>query len=99
MGCERRGARDKGRKVFSTITDQLLLRVQKLDGASSIWAEICQIHEGKTKLVQIDLRRRLQDLRCEENDDVKAHFSELLRLRESLAGMGSAIEDCDFHAI
>jgi uncharacterized circularly permuted ATP-grasp superfamily protein len=31
-------------QVFSTISDRLLLRVQKLDSAASIWAEICDIH-------------------------------------------------------
>jgi len=67
-------------QIFSTITDRLLLRVQKLDEASKIWAEICTIHEGKSELVQID-------------------FSELFRLRESLAGMGAVIDDKDFYAI
>jgi hypothetical protein len=42
-------------QIFSTITDCLLLRVQKLESASSIWAKICDIHEGKTELIQIDL--------------------------------------------
>ena len=43
--------------IFSTISDRLLLRVQSLLSASKIWAEIRTIHEGKTELVQIDLRR------------------------------------------
>jgi hypothetical protein len=42
-------------QVFCTITDRLLLRMQKLESASEVWAEICQIHEDKTELVQIDL--------------------------------------------
>ncbi len=46
-------------QIFSTISDQLLLRVQSLGSASKIWDEVCKIHEGKTELVQIDLRRRL----------------------------------------
>jgi hypothetical protein len=46
-----------------------------------------KVHEGKTELVQIDLRRRLQEMRCEEGGDIKAHFGEQLCLRESLAGM------------
>jgi hypothetical protein len=86
-------------QIFSTITDQLLLRVQSLGSASKIWSEVCKIHEGKTELVQIDLRRRLQEMRCEEGGDIKAHFGEQLRLRESLAGMGASIEDRDFYAI
>jgi hypothetical protein len=86
-------------QVFSTITDWLLLHVQNLGAASLIWAEICQIHEGKTELVQIDMRRRMQETRCDEGADVRTHFSELLKLRKSLAGMGVSIADTDFHAI
>lgn len=86
-------------QIFSTIMDRLLLCMQKLELASRIWAKICNIHEGKTELVQIDLCRCLQDLRCDENTDVKVHFAKLLRLHESLAGMGASVEDRDFHAI
>lgn len=43
-------------QIFSTITDRLLLRVQRLDHASCMWNEICLIHKGKTQLVQIDLQ-------------------------------------------
>ncbi|KAJ8584679.1 hypothetical protein M405DRAFT_720582, partial [Rhizopogon salebrosus TDB-379] len=31
-------------QIFSTITDQLLLRVQSLGSASKIWSEVCKIH-------------------------------------------------------
>jgi hypothetical protein len=76
-----------------------LLRVQNLGAVLLIWAEICQIHEGKTELVQINMRRRMQETCCDEGADVRAHFSELLKLCESLAGMGVSIVDMDFHAI
>lgn len=36
---------------------------------------------------------------CEEHDDIKAYFSEMLRLHKSLAGMGAEIEDRNFYAI
>jgi hypothetical protein len=85
--------------VFSTITDRLLLHVQKLEVASQIWSKICNIHEDKMELVQIDLRCQLQETRCEENGDVRTHFSEMLQLHESLAGMGAAIEERDFNAM
>jgi hypothetical protein len=76
-----------------------LLRVQKLDNAAKIWAEICTIHEGKTELVQIDMRQRLHDMRCEEGGDTKTHLSKMLWICESLAGMGATIDDKDFYAI
>src|SRR6266481_8348663 len=65
--------------IFSTISDRLLLRVQSLLSASKIWAEISTIHEGKTELVQIDLHRRLQEMRCDEQGDIRTHFSDLMR--------------------
>jgi len=86
-------------QIFSMITDRLLLHVQKLDQALKIWAEICTIHEGKSELVQIDLQHRLQETRCDEGGDVKAHFSKMFQLRESLAGMGAVISDTDFYMI
>lgn len=86
-------------QVFSTIMDRLLLWVQKLEAASDIWKEVCQIYEGKTELVQIDLRQQMQETRCEENGDVHTHFSEMLQLHKSLTGMGASIDKKDFYAI
>ncbi|TFY77317.1 hypothetical protein EWM64_g6694, partial [Hericium alpestre] len=50
-------------------------------------------------MVQIDLRRRLQDTRCQDADDICAHFDMLLRMREELSGMGTTLADTDFSAI
>src|SRR5258705_7278020 len=84
---------------YSTISDQLLLHVQRLLDASKIWKEICTIHKGKTELVQVDLRRRLQEMWCGEGEDVRHHFSEQMHMCEQLAGMGVLIEERDFYAI
>src|SRR5258705_3062183 len=43
--------------IFSMILERLLLCIQRLPNASKMWEEIHKIHEGKTKLVQVDLRR------------------------------------------
>jgi hypothetical protein len=48
-------------QLFSTITDRILLQVQRVGNSSEVWAAICKIHEGKSDLVQIDIRRRLSD--------------------------------------
>src|SRR5258705_1212259 len=85
--------------IFSTLSDRLVLQIQILQTASKIWAEIRKIHEGRTELVQVDLRRRLQETRCKEGGDVTIHFSELMRMREQLAGMGAIIDERDYYAI
>jgi len=85
--------------IFSTLSDRLVVRIKHLKSASMIWVEIRKLHEGKTELVQVDLRRRLQETRCEEGRDVRDHFTELMTMREQLAGMGAAIDERDFYAI
>ena len=50
-------------------------------------------------LYQVDARRRLQEMKCDEGEDVKAHLTEMSKLREELAGMGTAIADNDFAAV
>ncbi|TFY79107.1 hypothetical protein EWM64_g4909 [Hericium alpestre] len=50
-------------------------------------------------MVQIDLHRRLQDTRCQDADDIRAHFDTLLCMREELSGMGTTLADTDFSAI
>jgi hypothetical protein len=86
-------------QLFSTIMDRVLLHVQKSGASSAIWTEICEIHEGKSDLVQIDLRCRLLDTHCKESGDIHNHFVELLKLCEALAGMGTSLLDLDFAAI
>jgi len=48
----------------------------------------------------MDLCQRLQDLRCEETQNVREHFAEMVRMKEELlAAMGQSISDDDFVTI
>ena len=50
-------------------------------------------------MVTVDLRRRLQEQRCTDKDDVCAHLAKLHSMREDLAAMGHSPTDDDFYAI
>ena len=86
-------------QIFSTITDEMYLRVQEFDSTSRIWMELCAIHQDKTKLTQTDLWQHMHETRCQEEGDVKEHFGVLHRLKQSLAGMGVRVEDEDYTTI
>ncbi|TFY74272.1 hypothetical protein EWM64_g9740, partial [Hericium alpestre] len=86
-------------QIFSTITESLLLHVQDLDRAHKVWSTVCNEYEGKTEMVQINLRRRLQETCCQPSGDVCEHFDALLCMKEELAGMGAKLIDTDFAAI
>jgi hypothetical protein len=57
------------------------------------------LHEGKSTLVKADVRKRMLLARCDEGGDVKAHFGELNRLCQIMAGMGVIVDDADYAAI
>ena len=50
-------------------------------------------------MVSIDLRRRLQELRCAEKGNIVDHFATLRTMREDLASMGESLTENDFYAI
>jgi hypothetical protein len=57
------------------------------------------LHEGKSALVQVDIRKHILLARCDKGGDVKVHFRELNRLRQIMAGMGVIVDDEDYTAI
>jgi hypothetical protein len=54
---------------------------------------------GKSTLVKADVRKCMLLACCDEGGDVKAHFGELNRLRQIMAGMGAIVDDEDYVAI
>src|SRR6202522_3225275 len=55
--------------------------------------------QKKSRMISVDLRRRLQQEKCVEKGDVRAHFSKLRTMREDLASMGHPPSDDDMYAI
>jgi hypothetical protein len=64
-----------------------------------MWKEIKMLYEGKSALVKVDVRKRMLLACCDEGGDVKAHFGELNRLCQIMAGMGTIVDDEDYAAI
>jgi hypothetical protein len=64
-----------------------------------MWKEISMLHEGKSALVKADVRKCMLLAHCDEGRDVKAHFGELNRLHQIMAGMGVIVDDEDYTAI
>ncbi len=85
--------------IASTIPDSLFMKIRDQPTARDVWKKIAEAFEKKSRMVVIDLRRRLQDTSCEETEDVRAHLTKLMEMREDLAAMGQPPSDDDFYAI
>lgn len=64
-----------------------------------LWEKVKDEYEKKSKMVTVDLRRKLQDERCADGGDVKGHFDKLRMIRADLIAMSADPGDDNFVAI
>src|SRR5271168_681789 len=82
--------------LASVIPDSLFIEVRKMETALSMWDAVRNQREKKSRMVTVDMRRKLQSEKCTEQGDVRAHLVKLQIMREDLASMGGSISDEDF---
>jgi transposase InsO family protein len=87
------------KQIASSIPDSLFLKIRSSGSAVNIWKALENHFQKRSQMVAIDLRRRIQNQRCSDKDDIVAHFATLRTMREDLASMGQKLEDNDFYAI
>jgi len=85
--------------IINSVSISLGQSIGQLMTAKEMWDAIVQECKGKTLLYQVNVCHRLQEMKCAEGKDVKAHLSEMSRYHEELAGMGAMVNDNDFTAM
>jgi hypothetical protein len=85
--------------IAGTIPDSLFLKVKNENTAAKMWAKVKDEFEKKSKMMVVDLRRKMQEEKCAEGQDVRAHLTKLQGYREDLIAMGAGPTDEDFIAI
>jgi len=63
----------------------MFMKIRAKGTAYEIWKELGGHFEKRSRMVSIDLRRRLQELRCADKGDIIEHLSTLRTMRENLA--------------
>ena len=85
-------------QIVSTIPDALYLKI-KGKIVLEAWKVLKDNFEKRSHMFTIDLRRQLQDVRCEDNGNVRTHFDNLCNMHEELTALSESIPDRDFAAI
>ena len=86
-------------QIASSIPDSLFMKVRAKGAAYEIWTELEKHFEKRSCMVSIDLRRRLQELKCPDKGSIIDHFATLRTMREDLASMGELLTENDYYAI
>ena len=86
-------------QIASSIPDSLFMKIRAKGTAYNIWTELGKHFEKRSRMVSIDLRRRIQEQRCTDKGDITEHLATLRTMRENLASMGESLSDSDFYSI
>ena len=86
-------------QIASSIPDSLFMKIRGKGSAYNIWTELGKHFEKRSKMVSIDLRRRIQETKCADKGDINEHLATLRTMRENLASMGETLSDVDFYSI
>ena len=84
--------------IYETVSKSTFLQIKNEADASSLWKKLASIFEGKGDLVQADMLTKLHNMMCTEDDDVRVHITDMVEIKEELAGMGAPINDVQFAA-
>ena len=85
--------------LSEALSPALYLTVRKESTAKKVWDAVVKHHHQKSQLIIVELRRKLQNERCEEKGDMRAHLAKLRQMRDDLASMGEVLPDDGFRAI
>ena len=85
--------------IYETLGDDLFIEVQAQPTAKSLWEAVVASCENKSLMYANAIRTRLQNTRCPESGDVRAHLALLLREKQNLAAVGGRLGDAEFAAI
>ena len=76
-------------QLAASIDDSMLMKLSHCDSATHMWKSLCHEFEGKMRMVQVDLRRKMLEIRANEGDNIPAHLDAIRHIYERLSGMGA----------
>ena len=85
--------------IATSVPDSIFNRVKNKTRAKDVWDALKVLFEGRLQMIVVDLRRKLQALKCGEDEDVRVHFDKIADIREQLAAMGTTVPDNEYGSI
>jgi hypothetical protein len=85
--------------IAASVPDHVFNRIKNKTTTMEVWAAMKAIYQTRSKIITVDLGKKLQSARLGDEDDAHAHFTWLVDLREQLASMGKTLDDDEFASI
>src|SRR5258708_36277426 len=81
------------------IPDSVFHKIKTADFVKDVWDRLKGLFEGKTRMLLIDLGRKLQNTCCGDSEDVRAHLKKLADLHERLSALGRTVNDDEYVSV
>jgi len=81
------------------ILDSLFLKVKGEKTAREIWNKVKTEYKKKSKIVTVDIQRKLQNEKCPKEKDVKAYLMKLQTIQEGLIAIDVDLGNKNFVTI
>src|SRR5713226_6887211 len=85
--------------IGATIPDSVFHKIKMANFVKDVWDRLKGLFEGKSRTLLIDLGRKLQNMRCGDSEDVRAHLEKLADLRERLSALGRTVNDDEYVSV
>jgi hypothetical protein len=85
--------------IAASVPDSIFMQIKLHTRAKDVWDGLKTLYEGRSQMITVDLRRKIQSLKCEEDGNVRTHIKTVANLCEQLAAMGTSIPDNEYASI
>src|ERR1700761_4803943 len=82
--------------IAALVPDSVFNKIKSSTRAKDAWDALKALFEGRSQMIAVDLHRKIQSLKCGEDENVCTHLNNVANLHEQLATMGTTIPDSKY---
>ena len=85
--------------ITASVPDSEFNKIKTSMHAKDAWDTLKVLFKGRLQMITVDLCRKIQSLKCGEDENICTHLDNVANLCEQLATMGTTIPDNEYTSI
>src|ERR1700677_4769042 len=85
--------------IAASVPDHVFNCIKSKTNTHKVWNVVKAIYQTPLKMITVDLGKKLQSAKMDDDDDARVHLTQLQDLREQLASMGKNYDSDEFASI
>ena len=93
------GERTVKHAIATLVHNSMFNKIKTSTCAKDAWDMLKALFEGRSQMIIMDLCRKIQSLKCREDENLRTHLNNVANLHKQLATMGTTIPDNEYASI